>query len=104
MLPGVAVDLREIRAHRLHHPRIDAGRGVIVEIDGKLKHYLGANKRPHANLRPGFETLHVGEDLLDGAETALDDLAFPRMHGRTFDVEDVDDAQVDAADLRLRRR
>ena len=33
----IAVSLREIRQHRLDHPRIDAGRGVIVEIDGQAQ-------------------------------------------------------------------
>jgi hypothetical protein len=34
---GVAVILREIRQHRVEHARVDAGGGVIVEVDGQGK-------------------------------------------------------------------
>ena len=32
---GVAEDLGEIGQHRLQHPRIDRGGGVVVEVDGR---------------------------------------------------------------------
>ena len=58
----VAVDFGEIRPHRLHHPRIDAGRGVVVEIDGKCRlHFLYVgldriSRSPQGSLAPLGQT------------------------------------------------
>src|SRR5262245_36874506 len=35
---GIAVIVGEIRQHRIHHPRITAGGGVVIQIDRKSNH------------------------------------------------------------------
>ena len=43
--PGIAIDFREVRQHRLNHPWIDPGRCMVVEIDGSgLRHVSVAAK------------------------------------------------------------
>ncbi len=48
---------------------------------------LFLEQRLQADLRPGFEAAHVGQQLLDWLEAAFDQLRFTRTHGRRIDVE-----------------
>ena len=49
-------------------------------------------QRLEANLRPGFELVTVGKQLVHRLETCIEDVAFTGLHLWLGNVENMDDA------------
>jgi len=75
------------------------GAAGIPFVSGLLSRGRGAEQRLETNLRPGFETRKIGQQLFDRPEAAVDQFALARAHVGRLDVEQVHDAEVDLADL-----
>lgn len=76
------------------------GAAGIPFVPGLLSRGRGAEQRLETDLRPGLESRQIGQQLLDRPEAAVDQFALARAHVGRLDIEQVDDAQVDLADLR----
>ena len=73
--------------------RKESGRLPLLRAGG------GGEQRFETNLRPGLEARQIGEQLFDRPEAAVDQFALARANVRRLDVEQVNDAQVNLADL-----
>ena len=64
-----------------------------------LRSGRGAEQRFETDLRPALESRQIGQQLLDGPEAAVDQFALAAPHVGRFDVEQMNDSQVDLAYL-----
>ena len=88
---GLPKDFREVRRHRLQHPRVDGRRGVVVEVDRQLHGatilsacaslLLESRRRPVVYLR--VSTCEEGEPAMsDSRPPVLSDELLRRFHER----------------------
>jgi len=58
-------------------------------------------ERLQTKLRPGLETVQVGQEVCDRLESGVEEIGLSWADGRRFDVEEMHDAQMNLADRRF---